>query len=143
MKWILKYITGNYNYGILDSHDTYPMLVGYCDGSVDDKKVHQGDVSSLTTIWFLGSIKSKIMSHYLLLKLSTLLLEAVANNYSVWNRCWRSTMLNKMSWHCSMTTWVLSIFQKILFNTTESSILTFVIISLGILWKIKWSIYST
>lgn len=82
VKRILKYINETYDYDILYSHDTNLILVGYCDtkwaGSADDKKVHQRDVFSWKKIRFLGSTRSEIVFHYLLLKLSTLLLEVVA-----------------------------------------------------------------
>ncbi|XP_050890299.1 uncharacterized mitochondrial protein AtMg00810-like [Lathyrus oleraceus] len=47
---ILKYINGTSEHGMLYSHRTNSMLVGYCDasweGSADDRKITSGDVSS-------------------------------------------------------------------------------------------------
>lgn len=46
MNKILRYISETYDYGILYSHDTNPILVGYCDadwdGIVDDRKRTSG-----------------------------------------------------------------------------------------------------
>lgn len=43
---ILKYISETYKYGILYSHDTNPMLIGYCDAywvrNDDDRKSTSG-----------------------------------------------------------------------------------------------------
>ncbi|XP_050919654.1 secreted RxLR effector protein 161-like [Lathyrus oleraceus] len=50
---ILKYVNGTCDYGMLYSHDSNSMLVGYCDddwvGSVDDRKSTSG------VCFFLGN----------------------------------------------------------------------------------------
>lgn len=91
LKRILKCISGTYDYGILYSHDSNHILVGYYDidwaWSAEDIKLLQVDVSFLEKIWYFGSTRGRIMSLYLLLKLNTLLVEAYVLNYSEWNIC--------------------------------------------------------
>lgn len=81
----LKYIDGTCDYGILYSHDTNSILVGYCDAywarSVDEIKNTYGECFFLgKKIKSHGSTRSKIVSHYLLQRLSTFLQGEVALN---------------------------------------------------------------
>ena len=85
VKRILKYLNGTSDYGILYSHGSSSALTGYYDadwaGSVDDRKVHQEDVSFWETTSYLGSARSKIVCLYPLLRLSILMQEAVVLNW--------------------------------------------------------------
>jgi len=82
VKRILKYINGTTDYGILYSHSDNSRLMGYCDadweGSANDRKVHQEDVSFLGTILYRGSARNKIMCPYQQLKQNILLQEVAA-----------------------------------------------------------------
>ena len=73
------------DYGMLYSHGSNSSLTGFCDvdweGSADDRKVHQKDVSFWEIISYLGSVRSKIVCLCPLLRLSILLQEAVVLNW--------------------------------------------------------------
>ena len=86
VKRIIKYVNGTLGFGIWYSWDTNLNVVGFTNadwaGSVwMIAKVLQVDVSTLKIISSLGTVRNKILSLYLLLRLSTLLQGVVALNF--------------------------------------------------------------
>ncbi|XP_050890699.1 uncharacterized mitochondrial protein AtMg00810-like [Lathyrus oleraceus] len=67
VKTILKYVNGTSEYGILYSHDSNSMLVGYCgadwDGSVDDRKKNSATDKELRK--FVASVLKEVNSDVL------------------------------------------------------------------------------
>jgi len=94
VKRIIKYINRTYDYGILYSHVTGSMLVGYCnvdwDGSTDDRKSTSGGCLFLGNnliSWF--SKKQNCVS------LSTTKIEYIAAGSSCTQLLWIKQMLKE------------------------------------------------